>query len=947
MNSTFCMQSSKASIFISLVLICLSVSVYSQQFGGNPPSLRWNQINTDSVRMIFPVGLKEKASSIARIASKLGITQPTIGNKFRKINIVLQNQTTVSNGYVGLGPRRSEFYLNPLQNSFELGSLPWHEQLALHEFRHVQQYNNFNKGLSRLFSILAGEYGLAFANATAIPNWFWEGDAVFQETQQSAQGRGRLPYFFNGYRSLWAAKKDYSWMKLRNGSLRDYVPNHYQLGYLFVAYGREKYGDSIWAKITDDAARFKSLFYPFQGAFKRQTGESFTKFREEALSFYSSQLNPSLEDPVNKKAGTEKHFRADEEYPQWISENELVYVTSSYSAIPSFVVKNISTGNETRIRNKDISLDNYFSVKGKNLVYSAIGYDSRWGWRDYSEIRMLDLNTGEQKSITHKTKYFAPDINEDGNEIVVIEQNPDGSNALRVINLEGNTIQSWNISSFLFFSQPKFLGSDRIVVAVRNHLGEMNLSIINRKSGDAEPIIPFSMNAVGFPTVQGDTVFFTSTDGEQDQLFAYSKGVLKKFKNSRASNSSTGSYALAVMSNKAAWSDFTSTGFRIQVDSISTGDFEDVSNLDLRPLPVFGIKTLETPPFFKISDIDTGYQAKKFPKGFRLLNFHSWLPTVSDPDYTLTLISENLINTLQTDLYFNYNTNEDSKKVGFVTAYGAFYPWIRAGAAYTKDRRATLRGNRVYFDEVEAKVGVLIPWNFSGGLHFRSLSIGTDYVFLKQNVRGVYKDSVDTRGFGYVASYFSFTNQIQRARQHIFPRFAQTLRGDFNRAITNRSGYQLTLNGWLYFPGIHTNHNFAINAAFQTRDTLNSIGFTNSFPFSRGYIEANYSLQYKLGANYHLPLFYPDWGFGNMVYFLRLRANLFYDHTFAYPYNRNAKRVNINFRSFGGELFFDTKWWNQQPISFGVRYSRLLDAALQNIGANQFEFVLPVNLISR
>jgi hypothetical protein len=37
---------------------------------------------------------------------------------------VLQNQTTISNAYVGLGPFRSEFFLTPAQNSFELGSLP-------------------------------------------------------------------------------------------------------------------------------------------------------------------------------------------------------------------------------------------------------------------------------------------------------------------------------------------------------------------------------------------------------------------------------------------------------------------------------------------------------------------------------------------------------------------------------------------------------------------------------------------------------------------------------------------------------------------------------------------------------------------------------------------------------------------------------------------------------
>lgn len=43
---------------------------------------------------------------------------------------------------------------------------------------------------------------------------------------------------------------------------------------------------------------------------------------------------------------------------------------------------------------------------------------------------------------------------------------------------------------------------------------------------------------------------------------------------------------------------------------------------------------------------------------------------------------------------------------------------------------------------------------------------------------------------------------------------------------------------------------------------------------------------YKLGVNYHFPIVYPDWGFANIIFFQRIRANAFYDHT-------NAKaRVN-------------------------------------------------------
>ncbi|MBK5269507.1 MAG: hypothetical protein JJE22_00705, partial [Bacteroidia bacterium] len=106
---------------------------FSQQFGGNPPSLKWKQINTDSVRIIFPAGLDSQAQRVSSIVHYLA-SKPTemsdfsLGNKLRKINIILQNQTTIANGYVNLGPFRSEFYLTPELNNFEEGSMVWYDQ---------------------------------------------------------------------------------------------------------------------------------------------------------------------------------------------------------------------------------------------------------------------------------------------------------------------------------------------------------------------------------------------------------------------------------------------------------------------------------------------------------------------------------------------------------------------------------------------------------------------------------------------------------------------------------------------------------------------------------------------------------------------------------------------------------------------------------------------------
>jgi hypothetical protein len=102
----------------------------------------------------------------------------------------------------------------------------------------------------------------------------------------------------------------------------------------------------------------------------------------------------------------------------------------------------------------------------------------------------------------------------------------------------------------------------------------------------------------------------------------------------------------------------------------------------------------------------------------------------------------------------------------------------------------------------------------------------------------------------------------------------------------------------------------------------------------------------RLGFNYHLPLFYPDWGFGNIVYFRRIRLNLFYDYT-------NGKSLRTGktypFSTAGSEMFFDTKWWNQLPLTIGIRYSHLLDENLggSSSATNRWEIILPVNLLPR
>ena len=105
----------KLRIAVLILFVSTSVGLFAQQFGGNPSSVKWNQVNTDSVRIIFPTGLEKQAMEIADISTRLGkLTDYSIGKGFRKINIILQNQTTISNGYVSLGPPRTFNWYSPV-----------------------------------------------------------------------------------------------------------------------------------------------------------------------------------------------------------------------------------------------------------------------------------------------------------------------------------------------------------------------------------------------------------------------------------------------------------------------------------------------------------------------------------------------------------------------------------------------------------------------------------------------------------------------------------------------------------------------------------------------------------------------------------------------------------------------------------------------------------------
>ena len=912
-------------------ILLFAFRLSAQQFSGFPPSLKWKQINTDTVRIIFPSAIDSQAQRIGSIIHKIAAQHPNaLGGTVRKINILLHNNTTFANGYVALAPFRSEYYLIPGSDVFEFGANPWYEELAVHEFRHVIQFSNFNKGVSHFASYILGEEGQALLNAVAIPDWFWEGDAIHAETQLTPQGRGRNPYFFDGYKALWRDGRNYSWMKLRSGSLKVYVPDYYRLGYLLVNYGYLKYGSDFWRKVTTDAVKYKGLFYPFQKAIKKYSGENYKTFRQQALNYYSHQITNKRTDDVSRKAVT------DYRYAQFINRDSLLYEKSSYQSLPAFYIKDKNGEHKLRLRN--ITTENWFSYRNGWIAYTAYEPNARWSLIDYSSIYLYNIYSREERKITHREKYYTPDISPSAKTIVAVHVNATAETTLKLMDSNGKIIKTIQPDHHINFIQPKFIDENTIVVAERLPGSTMQLSTIDVTTGKREILIPSTFALIGEMVPFKGSVYFVSSAAGNNDIYSIRLSDKKIFK---LTSGITGKYYPGVFNDSLTWSEFTSNGLllRQQMQSIEQPT-EINSNLWTEVQFPFDVANADTTTNM-ISSLNRKFPVSRYRQASHLFYFHSWRPSYYDPEFTLSVFSDNILNNFSNTIYYRYNQNETSNAIGFNSSYGGFFPVINAGVDYTFNRTLKDTTNLYEVNQLEENIGFNIPLNFTGGRMYRFLNFGSAFVFNQTKSSGGIK-SVYDRTYQYLYHFITWSHYLPQAVQHIYPKFGYTF-ALADRSLLSQKGFQFIGTTQFFLPSI-ANHSVVLTGSWQETDTL-SRTFSNRFANSRGYSDYYFSRMWKLGANYHFPIVYPDFGFANIIFFQRIRGNVFFDFTKMYSKNKLATK---NLRSTGAEIYFDTKVWNELPVSFGFRVSHLLDNGFSmqdRKGNNWFEFILPVNLV--
>ena len=264
----------RSALFLFTIISLQAFAQESITQETNAPYVRWYQLNTPNFRVLYPTGFDIQAQRVANTLETIREPESkSMGVLPKKISIILQNQSSVSNGFVTLAPRRSEFYTMPSQNYNFMGTNDWLNMLSSHEYRHIVQFQRSITGFNKLVYYIFGQQAVAGMAFAAAPQWFWEGDAVATETAFTPSGRGRIPNFDLVFRTNIMEGRTFNYHKQYLRSYKNNIPNHYVLGYNMVSYLRKKTGDpSIWEKVAGRSWNVPFIPFAFSNALKKETG---------------------------------------------------------------------------------------------------------------------------------------------------------------------------------------------------------------------------------------------------------------------------------------------------------------------------------------------------------------------------------------------------------------------------------------------------------------------------------------------------------------------------------------------------------------------------------------------------------------------------------------------------------------------------------------------------
>ena len=923
------------TLFSFVVLLCLSFQVKAQYYvkGQEPTWVKWKQLSNHRYRLIYPHNHDSLAMVFARYLDKsLNLVSNSLEHTPKRFPVVFHSNSVLSNGFVSWAPKRMEVVSSyPFDSSPE----PWLYHLALHETRHVVQIDKLNSnGFYRYGNYILGQQSIGGA-LVFLPLWFLEGDAVNAETIYSHGGRGRQAPFYRHYLTHFGVNSgsEFSYDKWLLGSYKDYIPSHYNMGYQIVGYTNFRFGEEVWSNTLKQVARKPYQILPFQVALKKSTGYSAKQIFNQVVCYHDSILRTLKDEDytINYKSHISRDINKDYteySYPFLTPDSVLIALKTSLTHTPSIIAIDLKTGEE-KLLHKPGYITSRISYSENSIYWSEYKADPRWGYLNYSNIWVYEHSRKRARKITNRSRYFNP-VELNYGYIAVIEQLSTGASAIVIIDRTGESLNTKPARSTHELKEICVGENDEIFARNATPNGMVILRYRDMET-DPDTILGPVFRDISNLAYDNGNLFFTMTHNFREEVFSVNiqdGSVLKH------TSSMFGLSNISIYQSNLTASGFNNNGsLPVHVDINSSKPYIMDSIIE----PFFPQKGRSIRQNADYTQETTHSSAPKpYSKLANLFNIHSWAPIYFNPTEIangtvevypgVTLVSQNLTSTLVSSIGYSYNITH-----GYHAHFEwqGLYPKIQAGIDYGNSYGLAFRGplapNGVTYHsepDWQAKVRVRLPFILSSGNLVSVANFGLQYVHYNTWIwNHIIRDY--QKGIAGLEPYFSFYAVTQMAHRDIRPRhgiqlYASRLNSPFQKDIYGETSM---LKGWLFLPGLLQNHSLLLTFQRENQSTEQYIrGPRYSAP--RGYEPAFVESVFTASFDYSLPVAYPDFPVGPVVYFKRLVANLFADFASQNEFVRTETGTiieNHKVGSAGIELTADVNFL-RTPYPFRIGY---------------------------
>lgn len=891
------------SIIFLFFLLINSTNAQYFQTGQDPSRIVWRQINTENFQVIYPREFDKEAQRLTYVLSKIyALCAQSMDHAPGKVSVVLHTHTANSNGLVAWAPKRIELFTTPHQQIY---AQDWLNQLALHEFRHLIQLDKIQSELPSLLKLIMGEQATALVTGLYLPLWFLEGDAVVNETALSRTGRGRQASFSMEYRAQLLEKGIYSFNKAYLGSYKDFVPDHYKLGYFMVGKTREKYGPQLWTDVLTKVGSQPWSITPLNTVFKKHTGLNSRQMYRQIFSDLAQDWKQQMNMPANELITISPKRKAytNYRYSAFYKDSLVVAYRTSLDDIGRFVLIHPDRGEEI-LYTPGYVYEESAAVTGPLIIWAERQADIRWTHAERSVISIFNIETKTKRRIEMDNKLFSPVISPDMQSFAAIETDTRNNFFLSVFDLNtGQLRHRFQTPDNQYLFTPCWDGQGEKLYFVCLSPKGKYLALYHLSSQQFTPLTPFTFGDIKNPVYSDHQLFFSADFSGKDDLYSLDTRNGNIFH--ILSSAFGADYPSAMNSeNKILFSNYTSNGYQLSLlDLKDRTHWQPVSDMSLKTNVLAehltaqekGVPDLRMPDTIRLAS--AGYS-----KSAHLFKFHSWAPAFVDVDnYEIrpgvSLLSQNMLGTADTRIGYDYDvTNKTGKYVLDFNYYGLF-PEFNTTLSYGNGKSSYFlvtdsvdRFNRVIssdttlnsyrWNELAADVSVRLPLNLSRGKYSMGLYPEIGYSFSYFKPQDFYGENAYS-GYYHALTYRLYHfNLIRQYAQSLMPKwgyqvdliYRHTPFGDFRRGTVR--GIQSNI----YLPGLLKNNGIKIYQGYQVKSFNATSGFSNIVHFPRGIHGYENNRMYSLSADYRLPLLYPDASLGKLLYLKRIKTSLFYDY---------------------------------------------------------------------